>query len=121
MIWQTLIIIITICIISGLLSVAIVELDYKHEMRKKKKIHIYYVNKIKYLDYKIYEQEDNDYPNYIVVKSCERWKRHWLYKANIMDENLRNELLSICLWHCDDIEARLEANGWQILRGKENL
>ena len=90
-------------------------------LKEKKKIHIYYVNKIKHLDYKIYDQEDDDYPNYIVVRSCERWKKHWLDKASITDEELRSEILSICLWHYDDAETRLQEKGWQIIRGKENL
>ena len=121
MIWQLLIIILGTCIISTILGIWISNAEDKHMLKEKKKIHIYYVNKIKNLDYKIYEQEDNDYPNYIVVRSCERWKKHWLDKANIINDELRSEILSICLWHYDDAETRLQEKGWQIIRGKENL
>ena len=48
-------------------------------------------------------------------------KKHWLDNANIIDEELRSEILSICLWHYDDAETRLQEKGWQIIRGKDNL
>lgn len=121
MIWKLLIVILGAVIVSIVLAIWISNAEDKYMLKEKKKIHIYYVNKIKHLDYKIYEQEDDDYPSYIVVRSCERWKKHWLDKANIVDEELRSEILSICLWHYDDAEARLQEKGWQILRGKENL
>lgn len=119
--WQLLIVLVGTFIISTGLGVWISNVEDKQMLKEKKKIHIYYVNKIKNLDYKIFEQEDNDYPNYIVIRSCERWKKHWLDKANIIDEELRKEILSICLWYYDDAKTKLEARGWQILEGKENL
>ena len=119
--WQLLVALVGTLFIVILLSVLAAVLEKRRDIKNKKKIHIYYVNKIKNLDYKIFEQEDNDYPNYIVVRSCERWKKHWLDKANVLDEELRKEVLSICLWHYDDAKTKLEARGWQILEGKENL
>ena len=121
MIWQLLIVFVGTFIISTVLGIWISNSEDKRMLKEKKKIHIYYVNKIKNLDYKIFEQEDDDYPNYIVVRSCERWKKHWLDKANITDEELRREILSTCLWHYDNVESRLQEKDWQILRGKENL
>ena len=44
-------------------------------MDKQKQIHIYYINKIKNLDGKIFEYEDDDYPNWRAVQICERKPR----------------------------------------------
>ena len=121
MIWQLLLIFVGTAIISILLGLFLSKSEDKYILSGKKKIHIYYINKIKHLDYKIYEQEDSDYPSMIVVRSCERWKKHWLDKANIVDEDLRDELLRICVWYDDDAEVKLQEKGWQIIRGKENL
>ena len=119
--WQLLIVFIGTFIVSTILGVWISSMEDKYMLREKKKIHIYYVNKIKNLDYKIFEQEDDDYPNAIVIRSCERWKKHWLDKANIMDDELRSEILCNCVWSNDKCREKLEKLGWTVLEGKENI
>lgn len=121
MIWQLLIVIILAMMLSVFLGMWISNTEDAYMLKQKKKIHIYYVNKIKNLDYKIFEQEDSDYPNAIVIRSCNRWKKHWLDKANILDESLRNEVLATCTWSDDNCTTKLENNGWTILMGEENV
>ena len=88
-----------------------------------KTIHIYYINKIKDLDYKIFEYEDDDaeYVNWRAVKLCERNIEKWLNKANITDKALRQEIREVCVWSRDLCATLLESKGWKILYGKENL
>ena len=86
-----------------------------------KQIHIYYINKIKNLDLKIFEYEDDDYPNYRAVNICERNIEKWLDKAGINDKELRQEIKEICVWSRDLCATLLESKGWKILYGKENL
>ena len=86
-----------------------------------KQIHIYYINKIKDLDRKIFEYEDDDYPNYRAVQTCERHIEKWLDKAKITDKELRREIRSCCVWHRDLCATLLESKGWKVLYGKENL
>jgi hypothetical protein len=121
MFWQLLIVFVGTLFISSLLGIWISNAEDKHMLKEKKKIHIYYVNKIKNLDYKVFEQEDSDYPNVIVIRSCNRWKKHWLDKANILDESLRNEVLATCIWSDNNCATKLENNGWTILMGEENV
>jgi len=85
----------------------------------KKKIHIYYINKIKDLDYKIFEYEDDDYPNYRAVRICERHIEKWLDKAGITDKELRKEIREVCVWSRDLSATLLESKGWKVLYGKE--
>ena len=120
MFWQLLIVFAGLFIVSFLLGIWISNTEDAYVLKQKKKIHIYYVNKIKNLDYKIFEQEDSDYPNAIVIRSCNRWKKHWLDKANISNESLRNEVLATCIWSDDNCTTTLENNGWTILTGEEN-
>lgn len=120
MFWQLLIVFVG-AIVSSLLGIWISNTKDAYVLKQKKKIHIYYVNKIKNLDYKIFEQEDSDYPNAIVIRSCNRWKKHWLDKANISDESLRNEVLATCIWSDDNCTTKLENNGWTVLTGEENV
>ena len=86
-----------------------------------KKIHIYYINKIKNLDLKIFEYEDDDYPNYRAVNICERNIEKWLDKAGITDKKLRQEIRESCIWNRDICATILESKGWKVLYGKENL
>lgn len=83
-----------------------------------KKIHIYYINHIKRLDYKIFEYEDDDYPDYRAVKNCENQIKKWLDKAGITDKDLRQEVLSVLSWCDDKCCEKLEELGWTILKGE---
>ena len=86
-----------------------------------KKIHVYYINKIKELDRKIFEYEDDDCPNFRAVNICERHIEKWLDKAGITDKDLRQEIRRFCAWHYVCTVKYLENKGWQILYGKENF
>ena len=90
-------------------------------MDKQKQIDIYYINKIKNLDGKIFEYEDDDYPNWRAVQICERNIEKWLDKAGVIDKDLRREIREVCVWHRDLCATLLESKGWEILYGKENL
>ena len=83
-----------------------------------KKIHIYYINHIKRLDYKIFEYEDDDYPNWRGVQICERHIQKWLDKAGITDKKLKEEILSILSWCDDKCCEKLEDLGWEVLKGE---
>lgn len=85
-----------------------------------KKIHIYYINKIKNLDEKIFEYQDDDaeYVNWVAVRKCEREIEHWLDKAKITDQELRREVLRCINWYNDRCCDRLEELGWEILKGE---
>lgn len=86
-----------------------------------KAIHIYYINRIKDCDRRIFEAADDDYINYRIVSASERAIDHWLDKARIIDKDERNEIVNHCHWHNDNCAEMLEKLGWTIIRGKENL
>ncbi len=86
-----------------------------------KKIHIYYINKIKNLDLKIFEYEDDDCPNYRAVNLCERNIEKWLDKAGITDQDSRREVRGCCNWANNKCCEELKKLGWEVLTGKENL
>ena len=86
-----------------------------------KKIHIYYINRIKDCNGRIFEAEDDDYPDYRIVSANERAIEHWLNKAGIIDKKERTEIIENCYWYYDDCAGVLEKLGWTIIRGKENL
>lgn len=85
-----------------------------------KKIHIYYINKIKNLDEKIFEYEDEDaeFVNWAAVRRCEREIEKWLDKAGITDKDLRQEVLRAINWYNDNCCGALEEKGWTILQGE---
>ena len=89
-----------------------------------KKIHIYYINRIKTNLRRIFEAEDTYYfteEDSHIVGSNNRAIEHWLKKAGITDPQLKQEILSnIDLW-CGGCAEHLEKLGWTIVRGKENL
>lgn len=91
------------------------------ENSNKKQIHIYYINKIKNLDMKIFDYEDDEYPNYRAVQICERNIEKWLDKAGITDEKLRREIRGCCSWSNDACCKLLKSKGWEILVGEDNL
>lgn len=89
-----------------------------------KKIHIYYINRIKNNLGRIFEAEDTDCfteEDYNVVVANQRAIEHWLKKAGITDSNLKQEILSNVDWCWDGCAENLGKLGWTILRGKENL
>lgn len=82
-----------------------------------KRIHIYYINKIKTCKLKIFEEEDDDYPNRKVVSANEKAIEHYLDKAGISEENLRIELLKNIRWTNDNCVDTLAKLGWTIEYG----
>lgn len=84
-------------------------------------IHMYYINKIKNAKLNIFEAEDDDYPDLKTVKANERAIEHYLDKANIKDNKLREELLYNIQWTNDNCVQTLENLGWTIITGKENI
>lgn len=84
---------------------------------EEKKIHIYFINKIKALDEKIFEYQDECPPNYRAVKRCEMHIRKWLEKAGIWGEKLHHEILSCINWADDNCCKKLEKLGWTVVRG----
>lgn len=88
---------------------------------EEKKIHIYYINRIKFLDLKIFEYEDDDCPNIRAVNICERNIEKWLDKAGITDKDSRREIRSCCSWSSENCCEELKNLGWKVLTGRENL
>lgn len=86
-----------------------------------KEIHIYYINRIKDCDGRIFIAEDYDCVDYRIVRANERAIDHWFDKAGIIDQAERAEIVNHCLWHNNDCAGMLEKLGWTIIRGKEKL
>lgn len=86
-----------------------------------KVIHMYYINKIKTAKLNIFEAEDDDYPDLKTVRANERAIEHYLEKANIKDNKLREELLYNIQWTNNNCVQILENLGWTIITGKENI
>lgn len=86
-----------------------------------KKIHIYYINKIKNLDMKIFEYEDDDCPNRRGVAKCEKEIERCLDNAGITEGELRREVRGACSWCDDNCVKKLKDKGWEILIGKETF
>lgn len=86
-----------------------------------KKIHMYYLNKIKDCTYRIFEQEDDDFPNRRIISANYRAREHWLDKVGVQDEKDRHELRKNISWTCDTCKERLEKLGWEVIVGKDNI
>ena len=86
-------------------------------IKLEKKIHMYYINKIKNCMLKIFEAEDEDFPNRKIVRANENAIDHYLDKAKIFDEQLRQELLENIIWTNDNCVETLEKLGWEVIRG----
>lgn len=87
----------------------------------KKEIHVFFVNKLKNLDGKIYDEEDQDYPDRRKTSAYQREYEKWLDKAGIKDGELRQEIKCSIQWCDDDCVGILESKGWTVLAGKETL
>ena len=90
-------------------------------MIEEKIIHIYFINKIKILDGKIFQYQDEDVPNYRAVKICERHIANYFGQAGIWGEILRQEVLSCINWADDNCVEKLEKLGWMVVRGEAEL
>lgn len=90
-------------------------------MMNEKRIHIYYINRIKHCQFKIFEAMDDDFANNRVVSQNIRAREYWLDKAKIFDKDLRFELTNFIDWSNDNCCKDLENIGWIIEKGKENL
>lgn len=86
-----------------------------------KRIHIYYINKIKFCKGRIYDAQDDLFVDNRVVAQNERAIELYLDKAKIFDKDLRFELKKHCNWYNDNCCKVLEKLGWIIEKGKENL
>ena len=85
---------------------------------EKKKIHVFFINKIKNLDYKIFEYQDEDCVNTRAVKNCERHIENWLAKAGV-ERKFYQEVLSCINWADDNCVEKLEKLGWTVIRGED--
>ncbi len=83
-----------------------------------KRIHIYYINKIKDCKLRIFEAEDEDIVDYRIVARNERAIEQWLDKAKIANKALRYELVENIRWTNDHCCEKLEKLMWRIERGK---
>ena len=89
-----------------------------------KKIHIYYINRIKHNLSRIFEAEDTycfTEEDQHIVEANNRAIEHWLKKAGIIDPKLKQEILSNVDWCWDDCAKHLETLGWEIIRGESEL
>lgn len=81
----------------------------------KKEISISVINKIKYYQAKIFDEEDEDYPDLRKICIYIRTIDRTLDKAGIVDKVLRDELCDTIGWYRDDNTKRLEERGWKII------
>lgn len=86
-----------------------------------KKLHIFYINKIKTCLLRIFEAEDDEFPNRKIVSANEKAIDKYLNQAGIFDEKLRKELLENISWTNDNCKERLEKLGWEVVIGKDNI
>ncbi len=80
-----------------------------------KSISIRIINKIKNLQLKIFEYEDDDleYVNRRAASICERYIEKYL--ANVTPyESERKELRENIRWTCDNCAEKLEKLGWEV-------
>lgn len=80
-----------------------------------KEITIRIVNIIKMCLLKIYQAEDEDYPNRRVVAANNRAIDHYLKDYS---KEQQYELLNIIRWHNDNCVKELEKTGWKVIKGK---
>ncbi len=80
-----------------------------------KEVSVYFINKIKDYQLKIFAEEDEDYPNGKNISIYERVIERALDKAGIFDEEARRELYDTISWISNDNIKRLERHGWKIL------
>lgn len=89
-----------------------------------KRIHIFYVNRIKEAKKAAFDSMDNaaDVVDGAVAEAREKRKiERLLDQAGIADPKDHRQVLGIVNWydrHCVD---RLEKSGWEVVRGRENL
>ena len=83
-----------------------------------KKIHIYYLNKIKETLAKEFTEQDSEEPDKRKIYIYERTLRHWIDKAQLSDDEWL-DLYTLIDWQNDDCVSTLKANGWEILTGEK--
>ena len=85
------------------------------KMERSKSISMRSINKIKNLERKIfeYEDEESEYVNRRAVAICERYIEKYL--ANVTPyESERKELRENIDWTCDNCTEKLEKLGWEV-------
>lgn len=75
-----------------------------------KRIHIYYVNKVKDSLTKLANA-----PNQRSVYANEKYVRVWLDRADILDDVLRQEIIDAC--KLNNSVSVLQQKGWNVLEG----
>lgn len=80
-----------------------------------KEISIKTINNIKECLYRIFDAEDEDYPNRRVVAANNRAIDHYLKDYS---KEQQYELLNLIRWHNDNCVKELEKAGWKIIREK---
>ena len=80
-----------------------------------KEIMMHTLNKVKGLQLKIFEYEDDEpeYVNRRGVAACERSLWNTVLKDYTEEE--KRELLNLISWHNDDCKSRLEKAGWKVI------
>ena len=103
------------------ISVVTIMIDRFEDKFNKRKIDISFITKIRNLCGKIIlEEKKLDKKNSIVIRSCERWIRHWLDKANVVELELRKEIRDCCYYNYDDnYVEKLKELGWIILNNED--
>ena len=80
-----------------------------------KEISIRTINNIKECLYRIFEAEDDDYPNRRVVAANQEAIRYYLKDYS---KEQQYELLNLIRWDNDNCVSNLEKYGWKIIREK---
>ena len=81
-----------------------------------KTISMFKINKIKGCQLRIFEAEDDDYPDRRIVNANERAIDHYLEDYS---EEEKQELLKTIRWTYDDCASELVKLGWTVTRSSE--
>lgn len=77
-----------------------------------KQIKMWTVNKIKYRQVRIFEEEDSNYPNWYAVRANERAIEHYIKDYS---EEEKKELRELIKWTNDNCKKTLEEHGWKVI------
>lgn len=82
-----------------------------------KRISLYAICRVKRLDRKAFDAMDVDslgYGDIGTIGACNRWKRHWLAKEGLSDEEM-DEAESLIRWENEDCSSALRNRGWEVV------
>lgn len=80
-----------------------------------KSIRMIIINKVKMCLLRIFEAEDDDIPDYRVIKANNRALDRYLKDYT---KEQQYELLNLIRWDNDNCVSELEKAGWKVVRGK---